>query len=145
MRERLKQVSHGKTAREACDLHSAPVHRRTGPLVKKLVRYMWVSGFKYRIFLGVGFLRYGPVSSWQLRGIQTCSLLPPQKNKKSSKRNLPNFFNKEIPDKKNIKKNEKKDDAKTKHPQIITYKKTKKSLCWKFKPAHFLNKLFKPS
>jgi hypothetical protein len=45
-----------------------------------------VSGFKYRIFLGVGFLRYGPVSSWQLRGIQTCSLLPPQKNKKFSKK-----------------------------------------------------------
>ena len=26
---------------------------------------MWVSGFKYRIFLGDGFLRYGRVSSRQ--------------------------------------------------------------------------------
>ena len=26
---------------------------------------VWVSGFKYRIFLGDGFLRYGHVSSWQ--------------------------------------------------------------------------------
>ena len=26
---------------------------------------LWVSGFKYRIFLGVGFLRYGHVSSRQ--------------------------------------------------------------------------------
>jgi hypothetical protein len=26
---------------------------------------MWVSGFKYMIFLGVGFLRYGHVSSRQ--------------------------------------------------------------------------------
>ena len=29
------------------------------------VRHLWVSGFKYRIFLGVGFLRYGHVSSRQ--------------------------------------------------------------------------------
>jgi hypothetical protein len=27
--------------------------------------HLWVSGFKYRIFLGVGFLRYGRVSSRQ--------------------------------------------------------------------------------
>ena len=43
MREWLKQVSHGKTAREACDLHSAAIHRRTGPLVKKTVRYITLS------------------------------------------------------------------------------------------------------
>ena len=33
-------------------------------LLKERVADMWVSGFKYRIFLGVGFLRYGHVSSW---------------------------------------------------------------------------------
>ena len=36
---------------------------------------MWVSGFKYRIFLGLGFLRYGHVSSRQTNKIpllQSC-------------------------------------------------------------------------
>ena len=81
----------------------------------------------------------------------SCSLLPPQKDQK-------NFFQKsesqEIPDTKlkkksqekiQEKKSRKKDDTKTKHPQIITYKKAKKTWCWKFYPAHFLNKSFKPS
>ena len=113
--------------------------------------YMWVSGFKYRIFLGNGFLRYGLVSSRQLQRIQTCSLLPPQKIKKKVHKEIPDIKKKRTQEKNNKKKAKKKkikrkrDDAKTKHPQIITYKKTKKTLCWKFKPAHFLNKLFKPS
>ena len=29
------------------------------------ILYVWVSGFKYMIFLGVGFLRYGHISSRQ--------------------------------------------------------------------------------
>ena len=34
---------------------------------------LWVSGFKYRIFLGVGFLRYGHVSSWQPKYSLCCN------------------------------------------------------------------------
>ena len=41
---------------------------RTNCTIKpKLTAHMWVSGFKYRIFLGDGFLRYGHVSSRQLK------------------------------------------------------------------------------
>ena len=61
----------------------------------------------------------------------SCSLLSPPKRKKEvfQKVKIKKFQTQEKkPRRKQIIKNRKKHDTKTKHPQIITYKKTKESL-----------------
>ena len=86
----------------------------------------------------------------------SCSLLSPPRQKSFFKVKIKKFQTQEEEEEEeeetnnnnnndNKQKNRKEDGTKTKHPQIITYKKPKKALCWKFYPAYFLNKSFKPS
>ena len=74
----------------------------------------------------------------------SCSLLPPQKNKKIKKAEIKRFQTQEKKTRKKKNVGKRTTQRRNIHKSSLT-KTQKKALCWKFYPAHFLNKSFKPS
>jgi hypothetical protein len=88
---------------------------------------LWLNWFKNRELHTISFQRYSTVSNWKPLETQTSSLLPTIPEKKNPKKSFPK-------------------EKRTARTQNVHKSSLSKNTCVeKFKPVHFLNKLFKPA